>query len=261
MITKKNLIPLLYLLFMIIISSAVASCNKEEKTTDIKEKKDAQKETKTTTGTANNSAGKELFYKKSSENNIACADCHSDGTNKSNPLTKYFSDIQGADKRTSTFMGKITGEEVKKTAGGATLCWESYEKMKTPLTDEQIKSLNEYYASVATANSPAEIKYETIALPVKDKAKLKNVQKLIMGLKGDPVKGEQTFNNSCGFCHGEKSTVKKVPTIFEEFDGNVKSIVYNIRFGDGAMPFFHGPSLTDQDVADISAFVIEKNSK
>ena len=40
-------------------------------------------------------------------------------------------------------------------------------KMKTPLTDEQIKSLNEYYGSVKGNDSPAEIKYETLALPEK----------------------------------------------------------------------------------------------
>ncbi len=264
MITKKSLTPFIYIISVMLITAIAVSCNKEEKapvTKDKVEKTEPKKETKTTTETGNNSAGKELFYKKSSENNIACADCHSDGTNNSNPLTKYFTNIQGANKRTSTFNGLITGEEVIKTAGGATLCWENYEKMKTPLTAEQIKSLNDYYASVETPNSPAEIKYETIALPKKDKVKLKDEQKKIMELSGDPVKGEQSFKNTCGFCHGENSTVKKVPGILEDFDGNIKSIVYNVRLGNGPMPFFHAPSLTDQEIADISAYVMKKNGK
>jgi mono/diheme cytochrome c family protein len=264
MITKKSFTPFIYIISIIIITAIAISCNKEEKapvTKDKVEKTEAPKEIKTSSGTGISSAGKELFYKKSTENNIACADCHSDGTNNGNLLTKFFSNIQGANKRTSTFQGLITGEEVIKTAGGATLCWESYEKMKTPLTEAQIKSLNDYYASVETTNSPAEIKYETIALPKKDKAKLKEVQKTIMGLKGDPVKGEQSFKNTCGFCHGENSTIKKVPTILEDFDGNIKSIVYNVRLGNGPMPFFHAPSLTDQEIADISAYVMKKNGK
>lgn len=264
MITKKSLTAYCYIISVILIVTISVSCNKEEKapvTKSKEEKTESKTETKNTTSAGNSSAGKDLFYRKSSENNIACADCHSDGSNNGNLLTKFFTNIQGANKRTSTFNGLITGEEVIKTAGGATLCWETYEKMKTPLTEEQIKSLNDFYASVETPDSPSEIKYETIALPKKDKAKLKDEQKKIMALSGDPVKGEHSFNNSCGFCHGESSKIKKVPGILEDFDGNIKSIVYNVRLGNGPMPFFHAPSLTDQDIADISAYVMKKNGK
>lgn len=259
--TKHYSVKLLYVIFVFLLTALMISCGKENKTGDSKNKVDTSKKTTSNTSSETNSPGKEFFYAKSKENNIACADCHGDGSNKNNPLTKYFSNIQGANKRTSTYHGKFTGEEVLKHAGGATVCWESYLKMKTPMTDEQIKSLNEYYNSVATPDSPMEIKYETIALPTRDKTKLKQVQSVIMGLKGDAVKGEQTFNNSCGFCHGEKSTIKKVPSILEDFDGNEKSIVYNVRLGDGPMPFFHLPALTDQDIADLSAYIMKKNGK
>lgn len=253
----------LYFLTVIITTSLLISCGKEEKKTesDAKVKKDTTKKNSTTQSTGSNSSGKEIFYMKSNQNNIACADCHSDGTNNINPLTKYFSNIQGANKRTSTYSGKFTGEEVLKNAGGATICWTEYMRMKTPLTEEQIKSLNEYYASVASTDSPTEIKYETIALPTKDKNKLKEEQKVVMALKGDPVKGEQDFKAACGFCHGENSTIKKIPSVLEDFEGNVKSITYNVRFGDGAMPFFKNQTLSEQEIADISAYIMQKSGK
>ncbi|MBS1552900.1 MAG: c-type cytochrome [Bacteroidetes bacterium] len=249
---------LLFPVFVFTFAVLFISCSKEQKTAPLTEKK---ADTLNKTEGSVNSAGKQLFYMKSKENNIACADCHGDGSNSANPLTKYFSDITAADKRTSTYHGKFTGAEVAKNAGGATVCWESYLKMKTPLTEDQIKSLNEYYSSLKSSSSVSEMKYETISLPVKDKAKLKEDQKIVMGLKGDPVKGEADFKNSCAFCHGENSTIKKVPSLFDEFDGNVKSITYNVRFGDGAMPFYKKSVLSDQEIADIAAYILKKNGK
>ncbi|MFZ1320118.1 MAG: c-type cytochrome [Ignavibacteria bacterium] len=250
---------------LIILFSAsliINGCGKEEKAPEVKnnsgtnEKKNEQTESK-----SKSSPGKEFFYMKSNSNNIACADCHGDGTNSDKPLAKYFSDIKGADKRTSTYHGKIKGAEVKNTAGGATICWESYMKMKTPMTPEQINMLNEYYASVGSSDSPTEITYETIALPTKDKTKLREVQKEVLKLKGDPLKGEKTFKEACAVCHGETSTVKKVPSVLEEFEGNTKSVTYNVRLGDGAMPFFKMSVLSDQDIADISEYILKVNGQ
>ncbi len=99
----KVFFPFFYLCSIILVTSIMISCGKENKPTVTKENEkmdDTTKKTSTTSGKG--SAGREIFYMKSSENNVACADCHSDGTNRSNPLTKYFSNIEGANKRTST---------------------------------------------------------------------------------------------------------------------------------------------------------------
>lgn len=243
----------------------IASCGKDEasdKSGDTKkpDSKTTESKSQGSTGEKPN-PGKELFYSKSKENNIACSDCHGDGSNSSNTLTKYFSGVAGADKRPSTYHGKFSGADVASNAGGGTVCWEAYLRMKSPLSASQITDLNQYYSSLPGADKTAEIKYETIALPKPDKAKLKEAQKKIMALTGDPVSGESKFNDACGMCHGEKKTVRKVPDIFDEFDGNVKSITYNVRFGDGAMPFYKESVLSDQDVADIAAYILRKNGK
>lgn len=238
----------------------ISGCGSDEKVPETKTDT-PKKDTVSGTADTKSSPGKDFFYMKSSSNNIACADCHGDGTNSDRPLTKYFSDIKGADKRKSTYLGKFSGDDVKKTAGGATLCWEAYMKMKTPMTPEQIELLNGYYASLESDNTQSEVTYETIALPQKDKAKLKTEQAEILKLTGDPVNGENLFNNACGLCHGENASVKKVPSIIEDFDGNVKSITYNVRFGDGAMPFYKLNLLSNQDIADISAHILKINGK
>lgn len=258
----KNVSKIYITAVLILMTFFLISCGKNEKKEPVTEKKpDTSQTVKTESKNIPDTPGREFFYMKSSQNNIACADCHDDGSNTGKGLTKYFSNIKGADKRTSTYHGKFTGEQVAKNAGGATVCWESYMKMKTPLTEEQIKILNSYYATVADGNDPVEIKYETISLPSKDKAKLKEEQKVIMSLAGDPVKGETEFNNACGMCHGQNATVKKIPNLFDEFEGNVKSITYNVRFGNGAMPFYKNSVLNEQEIADIAAYILKKNGK
>ncbi|MBV6479094.1 MAG: Cytochrome c6 [Ignavibacteria bacterium] len=259
----SSVVTLFFLISALVI--LLEGCSKEKEEAGAVQKKETTETVKDKSESKNFSAGaaagKELFYMKSGSNNISCADCHNDGTNSDNPLTKYFSDIRGADKRTSTYHGKFKGEDVKKHASGASVCWENYLKMKTPLTDEQINNLNEFYATLTSPDAKTEIVYETIALPSKNKAKLKEVQKVITGLNGDPVKGEEKFKLSCGTCHGENAKIKKVPDIFDEFEGNVKSIVFNVRFGDGAMPFYNEEKLSNQELADIAAYIMKRNEK
>lgn len=205
--------------------------------------------------------GKELYYMHSNNNNIACVDCHSDGTNDDKPLTKYFSSIKGAAKRTSAFLGAIKKEDITKTATGATNCWERFLKQKNPMNAEQIASLNAYYESVSKGDEPTEIKYTSFALPAPNKEKLKPEQDAVLKMTGDKDKGEKTFNSACAFCHGDKSTIKNVDNLFDDFEGNPKSITFMARIGKKSMPFFNTETLSNQDIADVSAFILAKNKK
>ncbi len=251
----------IYLIFSLLLSVFVlAGCNKN-----------TNPDTKTTTSNTNTTttpnrskdelvkAGKELYYKASDKNNIACADCHSDGTNDSKPLTKMFSSIKGAAKRTSAFLGTIKKEDITKTATGGTNCWANFEKQKTPLTGDQISSLNAYYESVSKGDEPTEIKYTSFALPAPDKVRLAPEQDAILKMTGNVPNGEKVFNNACVFCHGDKSTIKDVDNLFDKFEGNAKSVTYMTRIGKKAMPFFSVEKLSNQDIADVSAWIISKN--
>ena len=246
----------LYYLFTIILFAAViagAGCS------DSGDKKDTGGSTDSSgTGDGSNALinqGKEIFYAASTETGLKCASCHSDGTNDDVTLTKYFSPINGADKRTSTYHGMFTGEEVAKNAGGATICWKTYLEYKEDLTPDQINALNAYYESVAKSDDPTEIVYETLALPTRDKQKFKEERAEIIKLTGDKENGQKLFKDACGSCHGKDTGVKDVPNL-QEYEGDVKGIAYMTRLGDGHMPFFRKDKLSDQDIADISAFVM-----
>ncbi len=248
------------LYFSIFILSAVvliSGCGKKETTT-------TTTDNKTTTSKSNLELvkqGKDIFYAQSMVTNLKCADCHSDGTNDVNPLTKYHSNIRGADKRTSTYAGKFKGDEVKNNAGGATVCWTNYLRYKDPMTAEQIASLNAYYESVLWNGNVENMNYTTIALPVPDKEKLKKDQEEIAKLTGDKVKGEKTYNDACKFCHSDDTKIKNVPGLMKDFEGSVKSITFMSRFGKKYMPFYSYESLSNQDLADIAAYIMGNQEK
>ena len=203
--------------------------------------------------------GNDIFYSESKETGLKCADCHSDGTNTNNIETKFFAPIMGAAQRTSVYNGMYKGADVLKNACGGTECWKNYLKNETPLTNEQVNALNAYYISVSKGDEK-EFIYTTIGAPTKDKTKLKEDQITIAALTGDAVKGGTLFKDACSFCHGKNSSVKKVPSLAEnKEDVNMKSIIYHIRLGSKYMPFYSFESLTDQDVADICAFILNNN--
>lgn len=217
-------------------------------------------QTNTTGSTAGNDLavkGKEIFYMKSDVNNLACADCHSDGTNSGNSLTQYFSNVIKADKRASTYLGKFTGDAVKQNAGGATVCYKSYLKKKEDMSSDMINALNAYYESLP-GNDTAVMVYQTIALPTRDKTKLAPLQEQIGKLTGNADNGKMLFDKACGLCHNPDSKIKKVPDLFDDFEGNYKSVSYNVYLGDGQMPFYHTDKLSVQDIADLTAFLTAK---
>lgn len=244
------------LLLVLIVSFITASCGKKEEKTDIS--KGVKNETSGNSGSMV-AKGKEIFYQSSNLTGLKCADCHSDGTNNGNTNTNYFSDVIGASKRTSVYSGMITGDDVKKKGAGASVCWETYLKMGRPITSEEIESLNAYFESLK--GEVKESKYTSLAVPKPDKAKLKEDLIKIGGLTANIQNGEKKFKETCGFCHGGK-TVKHVPSITDEdFEGNLKSVSYHIRFGAKFMPFYSYEKISDQDIADITEYILKNQKK
>lgn len=252
----KNVISILVIFAFVTV---LASCGKKDDTKTKSEVKTDQSVTKNTSDIQKK--GREFFYTESAANNLKCADCHNDGTNDGNPLTKLFPDIKGANKRLSTYSGKYKGEDVSKYGAGATFCYEKFLMSKTPLTFDEVASLNAYYEFISKGDEPTEIKYNNIAIPEPDKLKLKEEQANVIKLSGDIQKGEDKFNKSCAFCHAENSKIKKVPKLFEEFDGDARSVAYMVRFGKKFMPFYSYDKISTQDIADITAYIISKVKK
>jgi mono/diheme cytochrome c family protein len=78
-------------------------------------------------------------------------------------------------------------------------------------------------------------------------------------LKGDPAAGKAIFAKAgCASCHtlaaaGAQGTVG--PNL-DQAKPNYKLVVTRVTFGKGVMPAFKG-QLTDQQIADVSAFVVK----
>ncbi len=240
----------LVILFAVIFTVFLTSCSK-------KEKPEVQNETKSAPGELSNK-GKELFYKVSEKTGLKCADCHFDGSDSASMLVRTNADIFNADKRKSVYNGMFSGDDVAKNAGGATFCWKKFIGDETPLTQEQISSLNAYYEFTGKNKPAEEFKYTSIGVPKPDKIKLKEDQTAIASLTGDKTKGQELFRQFCSSCHRKDSPVKDVPNIANNKDVNLKAIAYHIRLGSKHMPFFPYEAITNQGIADLSAFLLNK---
>lgn len=247
------------LLTVFLLMIGITGCGKKENPVP---KQETKKEQSNMTAPSEelSGKGKEIFYLESKTTGLKCADCHSDGTNSGDAHYKYFADILNADKRPSTYFGMYKGDDVSKNAGGADLCWKNFLKMDNSLDADQISALNAYYETAGKGKEVKEYKFTTIALPKPDKVKLKDDQTKIAGLTGDVDKGEKLFNETCAFCHSDKSNVKHVPNLFKKFEGNLKSITFHIRIGSKHMPYFPYEVINDQNIADVTAFIFKKNN-
>ena len=67
---------------------------------------------------------------------------------------------------------------------------------------------------------------------------------------GNELAGETLYDGKCAACHGSSAEGASAPSILEQPDAHFVSAVQN---GIGNMPAF--PDLSEQDIADIIAFV------
>lgn len=93
------------------------------------------------------------------------------------------------------------------------------------------------------------------------------------GVKGDPTKGATLFGQNCATCHGSNleggvgpklNPITQLPGVHNPKDPNyIETTIRDGRAGQGqfsgsAMPSFAG-KLSDQDIADLAAFIIQSN--
>ena len=69
-------------------------------------------------------------------------------------------------------------------------------------------------------------------------------------LVGDEANGEILFDGNCAGCHGAAADGGSGPSLLGEDDDDFAEA---IQYGEGSMPAF--PDFTDQDIADVIAFV------
>ena len=74
---------------------------------------------------------------------------------------------------------------------------------------------------------------------------------------GDPAAGQEVFSQNCAACHGDDGGGGTGPALAGEQEyTNPDVVVPQIRDGGGGMPAFGG-RLSEQELADVSAFVVK----
>lgn len=81
-------------------------------------------------------------------------------------------------------------------------------------------------------------------------------------VEGDPAKGKAIFTESCGSCHVLEAagTAGTFGPNLDEANASYDETEMQVRNGGGGMPAFEG-QLSDEQIADVSAFVVESTAK
>ena len=75
---------------------------------------------------------------------------------------------------------------------------------------------------------------------------------------GDSAAGRQVFGDNCAACHGADGGGGSGPKLTgEQAYTNPDVVVQQIREGGGGMPAF-GDQLSEQELADVSAYVVKE---
>jgi mono/diheme cytochrome c family protein len=218
-------------------------------------------------------AGQKIFYStKYGAIKDACASCHSDGQ----PPTKDTRlraghTLAGVTRRTSTWNGAFTGDALQKNAFGATMCAVMYlhkgDAIATVMPKADIEALNAYFEAIKSSPGgiSTNLKIQWVTKPAaheEDKFDTKAANaaaKAIMNLPGDPAAGKNTFTRSCAFCHDLKE--KQVGPSLSESMKDARLATRSVRCGSGAMPFYGKDIFSDQQIADVIAYIQDQLGK
>jgi cytochrome c6 len=79
--------------------------------------------------------------------------------------------------------------------------------------------------------------------------------------EGDPAAGKPIFVSNCGACHtlSDAGTGGTVGPNLDESQPSLELALDRVTNGQGGMPSFKG-TLTDQQIADVSAYVVQATS-
>jgi cytochrome c5 len=196
----------------------------------------------------------------------ACASCHADGQpTTSDTRLRPGHTLVGITSRTSSWNGQFTGDALQKNAYGATMCAVMYQHkgddMATVMPKADIDALNAYFDAIknSTGGITHNLKIEWVTKPALHEddqvdAKAANAAaKAIMRLPGDPDAGKSMFSRTCAYCHGLQE--KKVGPALSKALKEPQMGARTVRVGSGAMPFYGKDLLTDQQIADVIAYI------
>lgn len=216
--------------------------------------------------------GREIFYDVNyGTTELACANCHADFDDVKFPDGKIRPghNLIGAHSRKIAWYGRFRGEALVRTAGGAGLCVVMYQRKtgsKNPLNAlpvEDANALMSYFKFISGEVEVEKLTSQPLVLPWEDeskrKEKLEIVKRRILNLQGNQENGEIIYERACDQCHSEDIAIG--PPLFT-VKITPEKIIEMVRLGSPStsetpMPFFTPDKLTDQQVADLIAFLMK----
>jgi mono/diheme cytochrome c family protein len=204
--------------------------------------------------------GQEIFRdRKLGESGVACMDCHADYDEESrnDGRIRAGHSILGAHRRAQGWNGEFSGDAMRRTAAGAAKCAYQFQargqSVKTSLSEEEARALMAFYEYISTADAPPMLNWTAVTYPGDpdfSKEAFEQELAIIESLRGDAGRGERVFGMACAFCHdnGLGPDMRKLKR-------KADKVPRNVRAGDDTMPFFSRDKLTDQDIADLKAFI------
>ena len=195
---------------------------------------------------------------------LSCANCHADFDEEAKPdgLIRAGHSIIGVPQRGSAKGGMISGANFARAAGGGGFCYEHFLQRVAPadvnptaIPEEHAEALMAYFEAVSGDNKGPEFKIEMLDAEAKAAAGEK-----IAAMPGDVRKGWQLFGRACVVCHptpkkagiGSQLVRSRPP---RNIDSTMTRWATKIRGGGTLMPFYASDILSDQDIADILAFL------
>ena len=210
--------------------------------------------------------GQLLFYNASlGKVKASCAMCHSDGTDRTKDgKTRPGHTLVGVASRTATWNGMFKGDKLQSSAYGAKLCASGFQKrgpVDNALSADEVTELNEYFKAIATnpGAMTTNLSIKWVTKPVfsddenLDEKVTKPAVKSIMKLPGDPGSGQVVFQSACTTCHDMQK--KKIGPGMKDAAQDMNYVAQSIRCGSTAMPFFAKDVLSDQQIADVVAYI------
>lgn len=195
---------------------------------------------------------------------LSCANCHADFDETANPdgLIRAGHSIIGVPHRGEAKGGMIKGADFARAAGGGGFCYEHFlqrvpeDKVNpTAIPAEHAEALMAYFEAISGDNTGPD--FEIVMLD--DDAK-KAAGEKIGDMRGDPNNGWALFGRACIVCHPAANKAGIGPQLVRsraprDIDKTMVRWATKIRGGGFLMPFYAPDILSDQDIADILAFL------
>ncbi|MCY3740587.1 MAG: cytochrome c [Candidatus Poribacteria bacterium] len=195
---------------------------------------------------------------------LTCANCHADFDDTANPdgVIRAGHSVVGVPHRGQAKGGMISAENFARAAGGGGFCYQHFlqripgtEVNPTAIPEEHAEALMAYFEAISGDNKGPQ--FEMAMLD--DDAKKAAGEKLA-AMSGDAENGWQLFGRACVVCHPTPYKAGIGPQLIRtrpprNIDATLVRWATKIRGGGVLMPFYAPDILSDQQVADLLAFL------